>query len=260
MVWYKTLNLRKYPMPPSEQTSGIQSAQHFATTRWTVVERAWEHDSPEAVEALAWLCQAYWYPLYAHVRRRGYMVEDAKDLTQSFFARLLKQKYLQFADRNRGRFRTFLLTSLEHFVINEWNTAHRQKRGGGQQIISLDADETETRFRAEPADDLSPDKAFDRRWALVVLNRALDQLRDEYASIGQVQVFEELKFTLTGEEGGESYTEIGQRLGMTEGNVKQKVYRLRKRYRELVREEIAKTVSSEAIDEEMRHLFAALSN
>ena len=247
-------------MLPSEPASDSQPAQLFATTRWTVVARAWEHDSPEAVEALEWLCRVYWYPLYAYVRRRGHTEDDAKDLTQEFFARLLKHKYLQFVDRNRGRFRSFLLSSLKHFIINEWNKARREKRGGGQQLISLDAEETETRFRAEPADDQSPDKAFDRRWALVLLDRVLDHLRDEYTSVGQAQVFEELKFTLTGEEGEGSYAEIGQRLGITEGNLKQKVYRLRKRYRELLREEIAQTVNIEAIDEEMRHLFAALSD
>jgi len=255
------LSLSCYPMALSEETSVAPVAQPFATTHWSIVLQAAETDSPQAAEALARLCRAYWYPLYAYVRRQGHTVEDAQDLTQEFFARLLERKSLRLADRTRGRFRTFLLTSLKHFLINEWKQANRQKRGGGLQIISLDAEATETRFQAEPADNRSPDKAFERRWAMVLLDRALDQLQREFAAAERGQVFEELKATLTGQDNESSYAEIGGRLGMAEGNVKTAVHRLRRRYRELLREEIALTVEDpEAIDEEMRDLFAALND
>jgi len=245
-------------MLPSESASDSRPAQLFATTHWSVVVQAGEHDSPKAEEALAWLCRAYWYPLYAYVRRQGHSIEDAQDSTQEFFARLLERKSLRHADRNRGRFRTFLLTSFKHFLINEWNKANREKRGGGCQVISLNAEETETRFRAEPA---SPDKAFERRWALVLLERVLDQLQGEFATVERSQLFEELKASLTGDGSECSYAEIGLRLGMSEGNLKVTVHRLRRRYRELLREEIARTVEDpEAVDEEMRDLFAALSD
>jgi len=246
-------------MLPSDPTSVAPSAQLFATTHWSVVIQAGEGDSTQAEEALARLCRAYWYPLYAYVRRQGHSVADAQDLTQEFFARLLERKYLRLADRNRGRFRTFLLTSLKHFLINEWNKANREKRGGGCQVISLNIEETETRFRAEPADNRSPDKAFERRWALVLLERVLDRLQGEFAAVERTQLFEELKASLTGDGSECSYAEIGLRLGMSEGNLKVTVHRLRRRYRELLREEIARTVADPAaIDEEMRDLFAAL--
>lgn len=246
-------------MPPPEETSAAPVVQPFATTHWSVVLQAGDTDSPHASEALARLCRAYWYPLYAHVRRQGHSVSDAQDLTQAFFARLLEHKYLRLADPNRGRFRTFLLSSLKNFITNEWQKSNREKRGGGCQIISLDAEETETRYRAEPADNRSPDKAFERRWALVLLERVLDQLEAEFAAAERSQVFEELKSSLTGEDNESTYQEIGRRLGMSEGNLKVTVHRMRRRYRELLREEIARTVADpEAIDEEMRDLFAAL--
>lgn len=248
-------------MPAPEETSVANARQLFATTHWSVVLQAGQDHSPQAAEALESLCQAYWYPLYAFVRRQGHGPHDAQDLTQEFFSRFLALKYLRLADRNRGRFRTFLLTSLKHFLINEWNKANREKRGGGQHFISLDADQTEIRFRAEPADERSPDKAFERRWAMVLLDRVLDQLQTEFAAAGRGQLFDELKSTLTGQDHESSYAEIGQRLGMTEGNVKVSVHRLRRSFRELLREEIARTVEDSAsVDEEMRDLFAALSD
>lgn len=246
-------------MLPSEPASAAPTAQIFATTQWSAILLAGEESSPAARRALEQLCASYWYPLYAYVRRQGHPVEDAQDLTQEFFARLLERKYLKRADRNRGRFRTFLLTSLKHFLINEWNKSNRAKRGGGRQFISLGAEETETRFRAELADNRSPDKAFERRWALVLLERVLDQLQEEYAAAERAQLFEALKSSLTGDGSGSSYPEIGLRLGMSESNLKVTVHRMRRRYRELLREEIARTVETpEAIDEEMRDLFAAL--
>lgn len=233
----------------------------FDDTHWSVVLQAGAHDSPQAAAALASLCQAYWYPLYAYVRRQGHDVADAQDLTQEFFARFLERKYLNLADRKRGRFRTFLLTSLKHFLINEWTKANRVKRGGGQPIISLDAEETETRFRAEPADERTPDKAFERRWAMELLGRVLDQLQAEFAAAEQGPKFAELKSFLTGEDNERSYAEIGRRLGMTEGNLKVTVHRLRGRYRELLRKQIALTVEDlSSIDDEIRELIAALSD
>ena len=242
-----------------DKPAAARQAEVFNTTHWSVVLQAGQEHSPQTAAALESLCRSYWYPLYAYVRRQGHPPDDAQDLTQEFFARLLDRKSLRMADRNRGRFRSFLLTSLKHFLINEWNKANREKRGGGRQIISLDVEKTETRFQAEPADQSSPDKAFERRWAMVLLDRVLDQLQDEFAVAERLPVFEALKSFLTGDENESSYAEIGQRLGMTAGNLKVTIHRLRRRYRELLREEIARTVDDpDAIDAEMRELFAAL--
>jgi RNA polymerase sigma factor (sigma-70 family) len=238
-----------------------ESQSTFATTHWTVVLEAGRAGSTDALQALEELCGAYWYPLYAYVRRQGHGPHDAQDLVQEFFARLLERNDLRLADRNRGRFRTFLLTSLQHFLISEWQKANRKKRGGGRPLLSLDAERTETRFQAEPADERSPDKAFERRWATVVLDRVLEQLQAELVAAGRGRVFEELKPWLTGEDPESSYAEIGRRLGLTEGNLKVMVHRLRHRYRELLRREISLTVEGPAaIDEEIRDLIAALGD
>ena len=245
----------------TEQVPRNISTAVFDTTHWSVVLQAGAETSTGAQAALENLCASYWYPLYAYVRRQGHSVDDAQDLTQEFFARLLERKYLKLADRTRGRFRTFLLTSLKHFLINEWKQANRQKRGGGCQFISRDGAELESRFLAEPADDRSPDKAFERQWALVLLGRVLDQLQAEFVASDRSQVFDELKPFLTGEDDETSYTDVGRRLSMTEGNVKVTVHRLRHRYRELLKQEIFKTVNDPAnVDEEIRHLIAALSD
>jgi RNA polymerase sigma-70 factor (ECF subfamily) len=249
-----------HTMPPSEESS-VAPAQLFDTTHWSAILKAGEDSSPAALQALEQLCATYWYPLYAYIRRQGRTPPDAQDLTQEFFARLLERRYLRLADRKRGRFRTFLLTSLKHFLINEWNKGNREKRGGGRQLISLDVEKTETRYRAEPADERTPDKAFDRQWAMVLLDRVLEQLQSECVAAERGMVFDELKCFLTGEESASSYAEIGGRLGMSEGNLKVTVHRLRRRYRELLRAEIAHTVADpEAIDEEIRELFAALGD
>lgn len=248
-------------MLPSEANSVQPPAQLFATTQWSAVVTAGGDTSPESHRALELLCTSYWYPLYAYVRRQGYSVEDAQDLTQQFFMRLLERKYLKLADPNRGRFRTFLLTSLKNFLINEWNKANREKRGGGCQVVSLDTERTETRLRAEPADDRTPEKAFARRWAMVVLDRVLNELEAECVVNGRGQMFEEIKSSLSSDGSESSYAEIAQRLGMTEGNLKVNVHRLRHRYRELLRAEIARTVDSPAdVDDEIRELLAALND
>jgi RNA polymerase sigma factor (sigma-70 family) len=244
----------------AESENGSRAAV-FDTTHWSVVLQAGGSDSPAATDALATLCRAYWFPLYAYVRRQGHTIEDAQDFTQEFFTRLLERKSVRLADRNRGRFRTFLLTSLKHFLINEWRKVNCEKRGGGQQVISLDAEATETRFLAEPADGRTPDKAFDRRWAMVVLDRVLNQLQAEFAAGERGRLFEALKSCLTGDDNESSYAEIGRRLEMTEGNIKVTVHRLRQRYRELLKQEISMTVDGpEAVDEEIRHLIVALND
>lgn len=248
-------------MLPSELAADSRPAQLFATTQWTAVLAAGDGSSPEAYRALEQLCATYWYPLYAYVRRQGRCVEDAEDLTQEFFARLLEGKLLRRADPNRGRFRTFLLASLKNFLINEWSKAKREKRGGGCQVISLDTEQTESRFKAEPADNRTPEKAFARRWAVIVLDRVLNELQAEWVADARGPVFDELKAALSAEDNESSYVVIGGRLGMSEGNVKTQVFRLRRRYRELLRSEIARTVANPAdVDDEIRELLAALND
>ncbi len=215
-------------------------------------------NSPQVTEALERLCRAYWYPLYAYVRRKGHSPDDARDLTQEFFARLLARDYLSAADRNRGRFRSFLLGSLEHFMAREWTKAHAQKRDGGN-VLFLDAMEAEDRYRIEPADELTADRIFDRRWATTLLNQAMNQLRKECAANRKAELFGKVESLLSGEMGDDSYANIAAALGTSEGAIKVAVHRLRRRYGELVRAEIAQTVTTpEEADEELRYLFAVL--
>jgi len=226
----------------------------FAATRWTVVLAAAQQTSHESRRALEELCRIYWYPLYVYVRRSGYEEHTAEDLTQEFFAKLLAKKTLAGVDPTKGKFRSFLVASLKHFLANEWDKARAQKRGGDRTIVSLDA---ETRYRTEPADGLTADKLLDRRWALALLDQVLGRLQAE----SEPQQFALLKPVLTAGAETILYAEVAGRLGMTEGAVKVAVHRLRKRYRVLLREEIAHTVASSAeVDEELRHLFAAFSS
>jgi len=232
----------------------------FVTTHWSVVAAAGRCDSQEARAALSELCQAYWYPLYAHVRRRGHSPADAQDLTQSFFARLIEKNWLADADRDRGRFRSFLLASLNHFLANEWHKARAEKRGGGR-IHPLEIGDAEERYQHEPADEATPDRAFDRRWALALLDRVLARLRDDYVSGGKGPLFEQIRSALGGGRSEIPYAQLGAPLGLSEGAVKVAVHRLRQRYRELLRAEIAQTVEGpEQVEEELRHLFAALGS
>jgi RNA polymerase sigma-70 factor (ECF subfamily) len=218
---------------------------------------AGQGSSPEGREALERLCQTYWYPLYAYVRRRGYGPEDAEDLTQSFFARLLEREYLKLADRERGRFRTFLLTALQRFLADEWDRARRLKRGGGHAVVSFDALTAEERYQVEPLDKFDAAKLFDRRWATTLLARALSGLEGEQTH--RTAQLNELRRFLVGEPAEGSYSEVALRLGMTVTAVRMAVSRLRQRYRELLREEILQTVSSSReADEEYRALMAAL--
>jgi RNA polymerase sigma-70 factor (ECF subfamily) len=206
------------------------------------------------------LCQKYWFPLYAYLRRWGFDTHRAEDCTQAFFTRLLEKRSLSKADRSRGRFRSFLLTSLKNFLNDEWDHSRAQKRGGDKTVLSLDTVDAETRYTLEPADRLSPDRLFERSWALTILNKALDRLKEESTTAGKKPLFEHLKKHLTSKADKVSYTSIAVKLDMTEDAVKASVYRLRRRYRELVREEIAQTViTEEQVEEEIQALFAALT-
>lgn len=232
----------------------------FVTTHWSVVLDAGRADPERARDALARLCQTYWHPLYAYVRRLGNSPHDAQDLTQEFFARLLAKNSLAGADESRGRFRSFLLASLKHFLVNEWDKARAQKRGGGQIPIPIDVNTAETSCHFEPADTTTAEKIFERRWALTLLDQVLRRLREQYAASGREELFEQLKPTLTEVSRAVRYAEIATRLGTTEGAVKVAVHRLRQHYRELLRAEIADTVASPGeVDDELRSLFAALS-
>jgi RNA polymerase sigma-70 factor (ECF subfamily) len=214
-----------------------------------------------ADQALEHLCRAYWYPLYAYVRRRGYPAADAQDLTQAFFARLVDKRDFGGADRTRARFRSYLLAALKNFLANEWDKERAQKRGGGRQnFTSLDADMAETRYAREASDAMSADRIYERNWALALLDEVLKKAREAYEAEGKGRLFEALKPTLTGDSDALPYAELGQRLGMNEGAVKVAVHRLRRRYRDLLRAEIEATVEDPAeVDDELRHLFAVLS-
>jgi len=232
----------------------------FTTTHWSVVLAAGEVASPGAAAALEVLCRIYWYPLYAYVRRRGYDVPDAQDLTQQFFAHLLQKRSLGLADPARGKFRTFLLHALQNFLANEWKHAHRLKRGGGTVSFSLDVEDAEHRYAGEPVTTLTPERAYEKRWAMALLERVLAQLQQEYARAGSSRVFEELADLLWGKNTTVSYVQIGQRLGMTEGTVRGAMHRLRTRYRQRLRAEVAHTVADAGeVDNELRYLIAVVS-
>jgi len=217
-------------------------------------------DTTQSHNALEQLCRVYWYPLYAYVRRRGYSPEDAQDLTQGFFARLLEHNWLARADQARGRFRTFLLTAMERFLANEWDKARAQKRGGGLPTLPLQFDTAETRYGAEPADTSTPEQAFERRWAITLLDEVLRRLEAEQQAEGKAAQFAALKPCLVGSRESQPYEQIAEATGLSEGAVKVTVHRLRQRYRELLRAEIANTVvSAEDVDIEMRHLFNVLA-
>jgi RNA polymerase sigma factor (sigma-70 family) len=228
----------------------------FTTTHWTVVRQA-NGDSPQAAAALETLARAYWYPLYAYVRRNGNSPHDAQDLTQAFFARLLEHGYIQRADRDQGRFRTFLLSSLNNYLHNDWKRENCEKRGGGQAILSLDAETAETRFSLEPYVEQPPDSLYDRGWAATLLERALTTLRAEFEQSGKLDLFERLKVFVWGDKSALSYAEMAVQLNMTEGAIKVSVHRLRQRYGELLRAEVAQTVSTpEEVNDELRYLIS----
>jgi RNA polymerase sigma factor (sigma-70 family) len=234
-------------------------ARRFATTHWSVVAAAGQGRSPESQDALAALCQAYWYPLYAYARRRLPNAHDAQDMTQAFFAELLAKDYLQAADPRRGKFRSFLLTAFNHFLSKQRERANARKRGGGRPSLALDFEAGEHRYHLEPADHVTPETIYERRWALALLEAALARLRQELAAAGKEKLFECLKGALEGDGPHESYSQIGTELGISEQAVKVAVYRLRRRYQELLRDAVAQTVASpEEVEDELRDLFDAV--
>jgi RNA polymerase sigma-70 factor (ECF subfamily) len=231
----------------------------FHTTQWNRIAVAAGQEGAESRAALADLCQAYWYPLYAFLRRCGHSAEDARDLTQGFFAALLEKGYLADADRKRGRFRSFLLTAATRFAAKERDKAAAQKRGGGRRVLPLDFEEGERRYKHEPAHNWTPERIFDRRWALTLLDRTLARLRQEHESAGKLEQFEALKVFLAGESGAQRLAQLAEQQGTTEGALKVAVHRLRQKYRELLRAEIAQTVAGqEDVDDELNVLLAAL--
>ena len=240
-------------VPPSR-------AGRFATTRWSLVLAAGHQPSARSSEALASLCEMYWYAVYAFIRRQGYRPEDGADLTQAFFLRVLEKNYFHDADPARGRFRAFLCASIRHFLSNERDRARALKRGGAQPPISLDVETAEGRYRLEPRDDLTPEKLFDRHWALTLLERVLARLRQDHVSAGKAELFDHLKGFLTGDSAAVPYADVAKASGMTEGAVKVAVHRLRRHFRDTLVQEIAETVSDPAdIDAEIEYLLKAVS-
>ncbi len=239
----------------------LAAAAQFRSTRWSLVIRATDATDAASQQALERLCQTYWPAVHAFIVRRGHSPEDAKDLTQGFFARLLEKDWLRAADATKGRFRTFLLTAVSRFLANERERADALKRGGGQAPLSLNVPEAEPGGVPEPADGATPEAVFERRWAETLLNRVLERLRAEFDGGGRAGRFEELKSFLTDDRGERSYAEVAGRLGVSESAVKSGIHRLRQRYGELVSEEIAETVDSPAdVEGEIRHLLNVLGS
>jgi RNA polymerase sigma factor (sigma-70 family) len=225
-----------------------------------MVLSAGEGDEAASEKALSELCRVYWYPLYAYVRRRGYSAHDAEDLTQAFFLRLLEKRFLEGITAEGGRFRSFLLTALQRFVANEWDRERAQKRGGGIRPISLEGATPEERYLLEPVEYDTPEKLYDRRWALTLLENALARLESEFGRAGKSKIFEMLKPCITG-EGSRSYAELASSLGLSEGAIKVTVHRMRERFRALMQEVVAETVSEpQEIEEEMRFLAQAVAS
>jgi len=233
----------------------------FATTHWSVVLAAGKSSSPNQKQALETLCQGYWFPLYAYLRQRGYDTHQAEDYTQAFFARILDKHDLQKADPKYGKFRSFLLIRLKSFLSDERDRAQAKKRGGGRKILSLGFQNAEDQYALEPGDQLSPEKLFEKSWALTVLERTMNRLEKEMAEKNKKKLFDHLKVYLTTDKDIIPYGKTAKELKMPEGSVRVAVHRLRRRYRKLLRDEIGQTVADEdQIDEEMGHLFSALAH
>lgn len=237
----------------------MTSPGSFRTTRWSMILSARAKGEPGSAEALAGLCEAYWYPLYVFVRRMGHGPDDARDHTQGYFLRLLEKDYLESVRPEAGRFRSFLLASMKHYLANARREAAALKRGGGQSLVSLDTHAAENRYRNEPVDDDTPDRAYERRWALAVLERARARLRKEFEAAGKQRQFTLLSGHLSGGGGGRSYAEIAAELETTEAAVKMSAARMRRQFGKTLREEIGDTVGDNAeIDAEVKHLLAVL--
>ncbi len=231
----------------------------FLTTHWSIVLRAGRSDDADARDALAFLCQRYWYPLYVFVRKKGIESDRAEDLTQEFFARLIEKQTLERAAPSRGRFRAFLLTSMQNFLANEWDHANAQKRGGGRRLLSLDVESGELKLRVELAHDLTAEKIFDRAWAVQLLELVVARLRGEFEAKDKAAEFEILQSFLSGKKADASYEQAATDLGLSLDATRQAAHRMRKRYREILRAEVAETVAGEEeIEDEIRGLFAAL--
>jgi len=232
----------------------------FTTTHWSVVLKAGDGASPLAFEALEQLCRAYWFPLYVYVRRQGFMPPEAQDVTQGFFEQLIEKEFLKDVDPSKGRFRSFLLAAIKHYVLNQRKHAGRLKRGGDQVMVPFDANEAEMKFRAESAAESTAERAFDRRWAMTVMERGLQRLRDEYRGAGKEPLFQALKKFIAAEAAPGEYGELAPGLGLTKNAVGVAVHRLRQRYGELIRAEIANTVAQPLeIEEELRYLLGLLT-
>jgi len=243
----------------SDSMTSTNAPRLFPATHWSVVLAARGADEEDSLRALEALCRAYWYPLYAFLRRQGRSPHDAQDLTQGFFARLLEKHYLDAADRDKGRFRSFLLMALKRFLAKEWERERAQKRGGGKAALSLDTEMAERRYQGEGAEHLAPDRIYERRWALTLLDQALAALRQDYQALGREAEFDCLKDYLTAERGEIPYPEVAGRLGMTEGTARAAVHRMRSRFRALFRAEISRTVAApEEVEDEVRYLKRAL--
>ena len=248
---------------PSDGNAEAAPGGRFTTTHWSMILAAAHTAAPGAHEALEKLCRTYWPPVYAYIRGQGRNPDDARDLTQEFFAQFLEKKRVKLADPERGRFRSFLITALKNFLTSEWRRNQAEKRGGGQWLFSLDeCRDAETRFMAEPADPATtPDRAFEKGWALTLLDRVLCRLREEFVAAGRREHFDALKTFVWGNPRAVSQTEVAARLGITPNAVSVTVHRMRRRFGELLRNEVAQTVASEPeIDDELRHLMEALGS
>jgi len=245
---------------PSHQPESSQNeARWFTTTHWSVVLAAGRAEGESRDRALERLCQTYWRPLYLYVRRRGYGPDDAQDLTQEFFQRFLEKNAVEQADKTRGRFRTFLLTCLQNFLAKEWRKTNTAKRGSGRPVFSLDADSVELQYASGRFEELTPERAYEKSWAVAALEEAMVNLQNEHHRSGKGELFEKLRLLLWEDPKGETYADLGRQLAMSEAAVKMAVSRLRERARELLRREIAHTVASpQEVEEELRHLVAVL--
>lgn len=232
----------------------------FATTQWSLIVEAARNDSMQSTrDALSTMCERYWYPLYAYVRRRGFKPDECSDLTQAFFAQFLEKNSIEHADPKRGRFRTFLLSSLKNFITNQWRHDQTQKRGGHLKKFSLEINQGEERYQLEPADTTTPETLFDRRWALTLLATTFEKLENEYTTPEKKRLFERIRPYVVGGADKVPYREVSEELGMTENAIKVAVHRMRKRCGTILRAEIAGTVASEEeIDEELREMFKSL--
>lgn len=229
----------------------------FPVTRWSMVRRAQDKEGAQSQRALSDLCQVYWSPLYSYIRRTGKSPHDAEDLTQAFFARLLEKDHLATAGQEKGKLRSFLLVMLKRFMCNEYERSQAAKRGGGREHISIDQELAEKRYQFEPPDEQTPEAIFDKHWALTLLDRVLETLRAEYEKAGRLETFEVLKDCLSWRSGENPYVDLAKQLDSTEGAIKAAVFRMRKRYRKILEEEIADTVAGQSeVDEELRHLMS----